>query len=155
MTNVEKLLAIEDIKQLKARYCRAIDKKQWQEWRNVFATDAVILMPEGTNPPHVAGIDAIIEMVSTILEGAITVHHLHAPELTIIGETEATGIWAMEDNLYWPTEKPNFFGAKHHYHGTGHYYEKYRKTPDGWRITEMAIPRLYEAADGVFISRGM
>ena len=33
MTDVEKLAAAEEIKQLKARYYRYMDTKQWSGWR--------------------------------------------------------------------------------------------------------------------------
>jgi len=93
----------------------------------------------------------MIDFTSSVLDGAITVHHLHAPEIQIVGDCDALGIWAMEDNIYWTTGKPNFFGAKHHFRGTGHYHEKYRKTPDGWRIAETRLVRLYSERDGVRI----
>ena len=33
------LLEIEAIKQLKARYCRLLDTKDWQGWRDLFSDD--------------------------------------------------------------------------------------------------------------------
>jgi ketosteroid isomerase-like protein len=149
MNDLEKLLAIEEIKQLKARYCRAIDEKHLQEWRNVFSDDAVILAPEVQERPKIVGIEAILEFVGSALEGATRVHHLHAPEIAVANDSEATGIWAMEDNLYWVDGTPNMFGARRHFRGFGHYHEKYRKASAGWRITEMALVRLYMERDGV------
>lgn len=35
------LLEIESIKQLKARYCRYLDNKDWSAWRTVFTDDFV------------------------------------------------------------------------------------------------------------------
>ena len=35
------LLAIEAIKQLKARYCRYLDAKDWATWRGIFTHDFV------------------------------------------------------------------------------------------------------------------
>lgn len=35
------LLEIEAIKQLKARYCRFLDTKQWDDWRALFTDDFV------------------------------------------------------------------------------------------------------------------
>ncbi|BBZ71012.1 hypothetical protein MPRS_21050 [Mycobacterium paraseoulense] len=35
------LLAIESIKQLKARYCRHLDAKDWAAWRTIFTDDFV------------------------------------------------------------------------------------------------------------------
>jgi hypothetical protein len=149
VTEIGKLLAIEDIKQLKARYCRAIDEDRLHDWRDVFSDDAVILTPEVRERLKIVGIDEILRFANSALEGTIRVHHLHAPEITIANDEEATGIWALEDNLYWRSEKPNMFGAKRHFRGFGHYREKYRKTSAGWRITEMALSRVYLECDGV------
>ena len=39
---IEQLNDIEEIKQLKARYCRLIDQKKWDELQGNFLEDAVI-----------------------------------------------------------------------------------------------------------------
>jgi hypothetical protein len=41
MEDTVTLLEIEAIKQLKARYCRHLDTKNWEAWREVFAEDFV------------------------------------------------------------------------------------------------------------------
>ena len=41
MDDATALLEIEAIKQLKARYCRYLDTKDWQAWRSIFADDFV------------------------------------------------------------------------------------------------------------------
>ena len=43
---MQQLLDIEAIKQLKARYFRLMDQKQWEDWGLVFATDCVMEVPE-------------------------------------------------------------------------------------------------------------
>jgi len=39
MNDIEKLLAIEEIKNLKARYFRCVDTKDWHGFKAVFAPD--------------------------------------------------------------------------------------------------------------------
>ena len=39
MDDATALLEIEAIKQLKARYCRYLDTKDWQAWRSLFSDD--------------------------------------------------------------------------------------------------------------------
>lgn len=41
MSDLERLVAIEEIKNLKARYFRAMDTGDWDVLQTVFATDAV------------------------------------------------------------------------------------------------------------------
>lgn len=48
MDTAEELRAIEDIKQLKARYFRHIDFKQWDRFRTLFCPDLVVEAPDGS-----------------------------------------------------------------------------------------------------------
>lgn len=41
MDDVTALHEIESIKQLKARYCRYLDSKDWAAWRGIFTDDFV------------------------------------------------------------------------------------------------------------------
>lgn len=41
MNTIDQLVAIEEIKALKARYFRCVDTKDWDGFGAVFATDAV------------------------------------------------------------------------------------------------------------------
>ncbi|AOF98921.1 MAG: nuclear transport factor 2 family protein [Blastomonas sp.] len=122
-----------DICNLKARYCRCLDTKDWQGYAEVFADDAVL----DTSPSGgltVAGRDALVAYVrSSISEDTITTHHIHAPEIAIDGDT-ATGIWAMQDRNIWPNGRKLL--------GFGHYHERYVRTADGWRIAESSLTRI-------------
>ena len=99
MDLVERLFAIEEIKQLKARYCRAIDEGRIEEWRRVFTQDAVALGADADAQPLVRGVEAMISFAQSALDGAVRNHHVHAPEIELMGEGVARGVWAMEDNL--------------------------------------------------------
>lgn len=145
MTELERLLAIEEIKQLKARYFRAMDTKAFDELHAVFADDAsfdfreALRDPiEGTPPgysehPPVSGREAIVEYITSALKDAVSVHHGHTPEIEIASETSARGIWPMEDVV-----KNGTFSFR----GWGHYREVYTRTSAGWRILTSQLTRL-------------
>lgn len=127
-----KLAHMESIKQLKARYFRFMDTKQWDEWQWVFTKDAWLKW--GPEDDQVfEGREAIVAGVSQSLEGAVTVHHGHMPEIEILSETTARGIWAMYD---W-VDSPQF-----ELHGFGHYHEEYRCEDGDWRIARLHLVRL-------------
>lgn len=128
---------VEAIKQLKARYFRLMDTKQWDEMREVFADDVHVDMEaEGGGIQESA--DDFMTMLRQNIEDVVTVHHGHMPEITLTSPTTATGIWAMEDELWWPDGAPI-----PHLHGYGHYHETYEKGADGaWRIKTMTLTRL-------------
>lgn len=142
MDDLQRLIAVEEIKRLKAKYCRVMDEKDWDQWRDVFASDAVMLVPEAEARPAIHGVEAIIDFVRALLIDAVTVHHAHAPEITVLNDTEARGIWALDDNLWWPSQTPSPYGWTR-LRGAGHYRERYRKIEAGWRIAELELTRLY------------
>ena len=124
---------IEAIKQLKARYFRTMDIKDWAGMRRVFADDVVMDTTE-SGGGVIAGADEFLAFLEPTLRDVVTVHHGHMPEITLTSATTATGTWSMEDMLRWPdgTEM----------HGYGHYHETYAKVDEEWRITTSTLTRL-------------
>ncbi len=112
----ERLVAIEDIKRLKARYFRCMDTKDWAGFERVFSADAVMdmrgEMRDGTTEGEglTTGAAAIAAFVRGAVDSVTTVHHGHMPEIDITGPDRATGIWAMEDMLRWPDGAPSGLG---------------------------------------------
>ena len=125
---------IEAIKQLKARYFRTLDTKDWDGYRQVFTEDVVMDTTEAGGA-LVTGIDAFLEFLRETLAGATTVHQGHMPEIEITSSTTATGIWALHDIVIWPN------GTR--LDGFGHYHETYVKRDDGWRIARSKLTRLH------------
>ena len=124
---------IEAIKQLKARYFRLMDAKDWDAMREVFADDVVIDTTE-SGGRVVNGADDFMAGLRKILQDALTVHHGHMPEISLTSPTTATGVWSMEDIVRWPD------GSE--LHGFGHYHETYEKIDSDWRIKTMTLTRL-------------
>jgi SnoaL-like domain len=124
---------IEAIKQLKARYFRLMDTKDWDGMREVFADD-VLIDTTDSGGRVVQGADDFMGGLRDLLSDVLTVHHGHMPEIELTAATTATGTWAMEDMLRWPD------GSE--LHGAGHYHETYEKVDGAWRIKTMTLTRL-------------
>lgn len=131
------LLDIEEIKRLKARYFRTLDRKQWDGFAGVFARDAVMEVPEAAVVER--GRDAIVAAVSAALEGTQTVHHGHMPEIEVTGPDSARGTWAMADYVEWPRPEA---GGRVGLQGYGHYEEEYVREDGEWRIRRLRLVRL-------------
>jgi uncharacterized protein (TIGR02246 family) len=127
---------IEAIKQLKARYFRLMDTKDWDGMAQVFAPDVQIDMTGEDGTVH-SGVDDFMPYLRQNIADVVTVHHGHMPEITLLSETTARGIWAMEDKLWWPEGSPLV-----HLHGYGHYHETYEKADGQWRIKTLKLTRL-------------
>ena len=73
------LVHVESIKQLKARYFRFIDTKQWEALRDVFTDDLQFYFESST--PTITSADAFVAFISERLATAVSVHHGHMPEI--------------------------------------------------------------------------
>jgi hypothetical protein len=135
---LRQLADVEDLKQLKARYCRFVDTERWEDFRALFTDDARFdLGPLGT-------FDGADAFVAGILERRVgwdvrTVHHCHLPELTLTSADTAHGIWAMCDLV---DRVSTVDGSRRSFQGYGHYEEEYRREAGGWRIGFLRLTRL-------------
>jgi len=151
MNPLERLTAIEDIRQLKARYFRYVDTRDWAGLATVFTDDILFDRTYGravqdpvtgiwspplpAGPQLVHGRDAVLAMVRQAVGHLTTVHHGHMPEIAILDAANATGLWAMSDELRDSNGRLILAGR-------GHYHEVYRKTGDGWQIARCKLTRL-------------
>jgi hypothetical protein len=143
---VQRLLDLEAIKQLKAKYFLYLDTKQWEAWRELFTTD---LQVEGTRQRPDAGRDEFVDGVRDVLTGVKTCHQGHMPIIEFTGEDTARGVWAMWDDLVFPEGHPWAQDGYDQRLGYGHYEEEYRREDGGWRISFLRLARLWVWRDSV------
>lgn len=86
---------IREIEQLKFRYVRLLDTKQWDEFATCFSDDATA---------DYAGLsfgspgELVDYMRTNLPTEIITMHQVHHPEIAVDGE-EATGCWYLHDKV--------------------------------------------------------
>ena len=139
------LLEIESIKRLKARYCRFLDGKDWEAWRQLFAADFVSDTAEaGGKVIH--GADDFVAFTRKSLDGPShpTAHQVHAPEIELLSATTARGVWALEDVVR--------LAPGVNLRGYGHYHETYEKIDGQWRLKTSKLTRLREDVFNPFVS---
>lgn len=132
------LIEKDAIRELKARYFRLLDTKQWDKWVEVFEPEFehdMVAEKQKIHGPR----EKFVEFVSKALEGVITVHHGHSPEIELTSAVTAKAIWPFVDRLK-PGEgaRPNAITLE----GYGHYHETYVKSEAGWRIKTQLVTRL-------------
>ena len=138
---LDRHLATEEIAQLKARYFRCLDTKDWACLETLFTPDAQAVYDTegsgdlGTPDNPVTGPAAIAAFIRQGVEHLVTVHHGHMPEIQITSPTTASGIWAMEDILRTP-------GGDDVLQGWGHYHETYERIDGRWLIRTLRLTRL-------------
>lgn len=134
---MNELLEIEQIKQLKHRYFRYLDCKQFKAMEECFVEDATSSYDSGKHSYE--GRAAILGFLQEGLgdPGILHQHHGHHPEITLTGETTATGIWYMDDTVHVVEHKLKV-------RGNGIYWDEYVKVDGQWRMQHTGYERVWE-----------
>jgi hypothetical protein len=142
MDALQTLLAKNEIKELKALYCRFLDTKDWDGLTSLFLDDAVLDVQQDTGNPPIHGRAPIIEQIRIAVIDAASSHQVHTPEITLTGDDTAQGIWAMQDRVVWKPGKSPIPGVAS-ITGYGQYHETYRKSDDGWKFAALKLTRFH------------
>ncbi|MBS0608082.1 MAG: nuclear transport factor 2 family protein [Comamonadaceae bacterium] len=135
---VQVLQDIEAIKRLKHAYFRAIDSADLALMNTLVTLDVKVHFVGGDYEWRLNGRDEYIEAVGCNFNSeVIAQHNGHHPEITIINDTEAEGIWYLHDNFY-------NLRAKLFTTGSAFYHDRYRKVDGQWRIASTRYTRHYE-----------
>jgi hypothetical protein len=136
MSDIERLVALEAIRDLKARRDQAVDRKDWVTYAALHTDDFVGSAIPGQQAPGGKAAAAALELQ---MANVTTIHHSHSPVIEFQDRDHATGVWAMEDNLFWHRD-----GEKQWLRGFGLYHEKYVRNPDGqWRFAHRRLERTH------------
>jgi hypothetical protein len=133
----DQLSDLEDIRQLKYRYLRALDQKLWDLLADCLTEDAVAEYSAGKYRHE--GRDAIVEWISTAMgaETFLSSHRCHHPEIELTGADTATATWALEDVVIIEDVGLTIQGA-------AFYVDTYRRVDGAWKISTTGYRRTYE-----------
>lgn len=133
LSDLQRLIELEAIRHLKARRIRALDTKDWATYEALHAPDHY---SHNDGEQRWDGARANTARVAALLDDCVTVHHAHTPEINLTSPTSATGVWAMEDYIYWTQAD-----GDHSLHGFGFYHETYEKRGGQWLFTSRQLKR--------------
>jgi len=149
MTTVEdlekRLSVLEDIHaitQLKHRYFRLLDHKDWVPLRDCFTQDVQTHYESGHY--QFSGIDEVMSFLSESLDGLtaggrFALHLGHHPEIELSSETEARGRWTLHAPIL--ERGPGRVGWQDSY-----YEDEYRKEQGVWRISRIGYTSYTQAS---------
>lgn len=128
---VQRLVDVEDIRHVKARYFRYLDSKQWSKLAALFTAHPTI----DVGAKYSSGKE-LAEKTAAILGDAPTAHQGFLPEIEVNGN-RATAIWAMEDYVSFPPGS----SYKNGFHGYGEYHDTYQRINGHWYISSTVLSR--------------
>ena len=136
--DIQRLMDIEAIKQLKHAYFRCIDTANFEELATLFHDDVKVHFIGGNYEWKLEGKDEYVASVSqSFHQRAIGHHNGHQPEIRMLGPTDATGLWYLADNMW-------MLDLEFHAMGTAIYWDRYEKLDGRWLIKETNYRRIYE-----------
>ena len=145
--HADEVRQIEAIKQLKARYFRLMDLRDWERWQDVLTPDCTMTLA-GDPPTVLAGRAAIVASAERHLGTRVGMHLGHMPEIELTGPASAAGAWSLlacsapipGAGEPPPTAMMSF----------GRYEDVYRLEADGsWRIAETRLFTVLRVLDAI------
>ena len=130
---------IEAIKQVKYRYLRALDTKNWNDYADTLDEDIQAdYGPSIGKDLHFTNRADLVDYMRTSLgPNVITEHRVTHPEIIVTGDS-ATGNWYLQDRVIVAEFDFMLIGA-------AFYRDQYRRTEDGWKISVTGYDRTYDA----------
>jgi len=135
------LAEIEQIKQLKYRYFRALDTNDWQTFGDCLAEDCTARYGDGEY--SFDGRKAIVDFMSGNMsaETFLSMHNGHHPEISIASDGQAaTGTWYLQDMILDLNNNVRLYG-------TGIYNDEYVKSGGKWQISHTGYARIFECVE--------
>ncbi|MGJ3507223.1 nuclear transport factor 2 family protein [Enemella sp. A6] len=139
---IARLEAIRDIEELKHRYLRAVDARNFDEFRECFVTEGASL---GYGPMgHFNSVDELLQVFNAYFlskddDGnhiVYDMHHAVHPDIEIISDTEATGRWTLRFREVNTRDRVEVINC-------GTYTDRYVKVDGRWRIQEQEFSILW------------
>lgn len=139
--DIQRLMDIEAIKQVKYAYFRCVDTANLEELGTLFHEDVTVHFRGGHYEWKLQGREEYVTNIGKSFSSeAVGQHNAHHPEIQILSETEATALWYLADNMWILNHNVKT-------HGTALYWDRYLKVDGKWLIKETNYERIYEIND--------
>lgn len=139
--DIQRLMDIEAIKQLKHAYFRCVDTANLEELATLFHNDVTVHFRGGNYEWKLQGKHEYVASIGqSFTTEAVGQHNAHHPEIQILSDTEATALWYLADNMW-------ILNHNFKTHGTALYWDRYLKVDGRWLIKDTNYERIYEIND--------
>ncbi len=137
---VQQLKDVQAIKELKSKYFRALDTKNWDELETTMTPNISTAYSNGKLVFH--GPKEITNYFKESMpDTEIPLHQGHNPVVWFESDTVAYGKWYLQDNLIFAEGNP-YCGTQ--IQGSAIYTDKYVKVDGQWLIEDTGYLRVYE-----------
>lgn len=142
---LQELVDRADIGDLLARYCSALDSRDWAGLRSVFASDAVCDYGALGNPHGAEEIASLIR--STIGDLDATQHLIGNVTVEVEDDTATADCYLISQHI-----RAGAPGGDHYLLG-GRYSDRLVRTAEGWRIAHRTLHRMWTTGNRDVVQR--
>lgn len=129
-----------EISDLLHRFARALDEKDFESYAATFAEEGELILPWGGH----RGRQGLADYVQADLARFPRTHHISANhQISVDGDRATSRSYLQAVHLVQGGD------PREHWDVGGWYDNQYRRTPDGWRFTRVAITDVWQAGAGL------
>ncbi|MGC4251008.1 MAG: nuclear transport factor 2 family protein [Sphingobium sp.] len=104
LSDLERMIAVDAIKTLRARFCRALDARNWDALASMVTDGIRLLVANESGNPALGladplsfnGRDAFLAFVRQVIGTGPTIHVATMPEIEVHGPDTAHGVWLIQ-----------------------------------------------------------
>lgn len=138
---LQQLSDFEDIRTLKHRYYRGIDTADEALLDGLFTDDVTVEYRGGGYLVRLAGRAEMVDfLMNSFHADAVAMHQGSMPEIKLLGDDEAEGLWYLED-VFISFERNDITT------GTALYRDRYRRVDGQWKIARTEYDRIMEVVE--------
>lgn len=141
MEGLERLLALEDIRLLRAIYCRSVDSHDWPRMASILTDDFLLDLSQtaefmgGARIEPVSGKARVMDLFEKgFSQLGKLLHIVTIPEIEFQDGSHATGVWRQE--TYVKENRADLPGTGIAYATV---FDTYRKEEGGWLIASVRV----------------
>jgi hypothetical protein len=136
--DIQRLMDMEAIKQLKYAYFRCVDTANLEELATLLHEDVSVNFIGGTYQWKLQGRQDYVDNIGMAFSReAVGQHNAHHPEIQMLSDTQATAIWYLADDMWVLNHNARTYG-------TAIYWDRYLKVEGRWLIKDTNYERVYE-----------
>ncbi len=136
--DIQRLMDMEAIKQLKYAYFRCVDTANLEELATLLHEDVSVNFIGGSYEWKLQGRQDYVDNIDMAFSReAVGQHNAHHPEIQMLSDTQATAIWYLADSMWVLNHNARTYG-------TAIYWDRYLKVEGRWLIKDTNYERVYE-----------
>lgn len=101
LQGLDRLLAMEEMKNLRMTFCRSLDNHDWAALRSTMTDDFVLYFADNSGPGQTPvrppietkGADQFVELVKQLLSQGQSIHICTMPQFVYVGKDHARALW--------------------------------------------------------------